>query len=461
VRCRQFRSNEGAIDYTRYRGLIEMNETVGAALKSGSGTRFEDQYLRVALRFETGDERHKVLKFRLRDRLAAREGDVMSRISRERLEQVRAVLHRAAEMVDAAAPLALRRLSVTSEAIDTLGDAWRCVVEALSEGGFPAGRLPSITDLLDAIRTAENGVRDDQVAGALATLVPVQSALAELRDVRGLAELMERAPLAATTLGFDRVLLSRIEESVWVPNSIHAVRDSQLANDIVQAGRERLRTIDNSLLEIHIVRRNRPLVVADTADQPNLHRAMIDTARTHSYVATPITGSQQVIGFLHADCHDRHRRLDSTDRDLLWSFSDGLSHIISRVAAIEELDGMRAQLGRLAGHAADVVAAPAWPVPGPTRVPVIGIRTSAVRVPQPGAGLADRSPNESALTRREVDVMLLMGEGRTNSQIARRLVISEGTAKSHVKSILRKLQATNRAEAVARWLRAQHMRQAT
>jgi DNA-binding CsgD family transcriptional regulator len=51
--------------------------------------------------------------------------------------------------------------------------------------------------------------------------------------------------------------------------------------------------------------------------------------------------------------------------------------------------------------------------------------------------------------------MRLVAEGRTNAQIGRILVISEGTAKSHVKGILRKMEAANRAEAVALWLREQ------
>jgi DNA-binding NarL/FixJ family response regulator len=44
-----------------------------------------------------------------------------------------------------------------------------------------------------------------------------------------------------------------------------------------------------------------------------------------------------------------------------------------------------------------------------------------------------------------------MANGDTNQRIGRRLTISEGTVKSHVKHILRKLSASNRAEAVARW----------
>jgi DNA-binding NarL/FixJ family response regulator len=46
-----------------------------------------------------------------------------------------------------------------------------------------------------------------------------------------------------------------------------------------------------------------------------------------------------------------------------------------------------------------------------------------------------------------------MATGETNAGIAARLIISEGTVKSHVKHILRKLGAANRAEAVCRYLR--------
>jgi len=59
-----------------------------------------------------------------------------------------------------------------------------------------------------------------------------------------------------------------------------------------------------------------------------------------------------------------------------------------------------------------------------------------------------------ALTPRELDVLRLLAKGQTNVEIARALVVREGTIKYHVKNILRKLGATSRADAVSRYARA-------
>jgi DNA-binding CsgD family transcriptional regulator len=58
-----------------------------------------------------------------------------------------------------------------------------------------------------------------------------------------------------------------------------------------------------------------------------------------------------------------------------------------------------------------------------------------------------------ALTPREVEVLRLMGDGLVNKEIADRLNISEHTAKFHVASILGKLQASSRTDAVAQGMR--------
>jgi DNA-binding NarL/FixJ family response regulator len=57
------------------------------------------------------------------------------------------------------------------------------------------------------------------------------------------------------------------------------------------------------------------------------------------------------------------------------------------------------------------------------------------------------------LTPRELEVLEMLAEGLSNKQIAAHLNISEHTAKFHVNSILNKLSAGTRTEAVMRALR--------
>ncbi|MGI6878963.1 response regulator [Microbacterium sp. gxy059] len=56
-------------------------------------------------------------------------------------------------------------------------------------------------------------------------------------------------------------------------------------------------------------------------------------------------------------------------------------------------------------------------------------------------------PSLDQLTPREREVLSALGEGLSNAQIARRFVISEPTAKSHVSNVLTKLQAPTRMRA--------------
>lgn len=60
----------------------------------------------------------------------------------------------------------------------------------------------------------------------------------------------------------------------------------------------------------------------------------------------------------------------------------------------------------------------------------------------PGAG--------ASLTRREIEVLNIVSEGRTNAEVAARLWVSEPTIKFHLSNIFRKLGVTNRTEA-AHW----------
>jgi len=62
--------------------------------------------------------------------------------------------------------------------------------------------------------------------------------------------------------------------------------------------------------------------------------------------------------------------------------------------------------------------------------------------------LAERVRGET-VSEREIDVLKLMAQGKSNKEIGSALFISRGTVKSHVKNIFAKLKVNSRAEAVA------------
>jgi DNA-binding NarL/FixJ family response regulator len=64
-----------------------------------------------------------------------------------------------------------------------------------------------------------------------------------------------------------------------------------------------------------------------------------------------------------------------------------------------------------------------------------------------GSGGERRQP--SLLSKREEEVLRLVAEGLTNEEIARRLIISKTTVKTHVASVLNKLGVESRTQAVA------------
>lgn len=68
--------------------------------------------------------------------------------------------------------------------------------------------------------------------------------------------------------------------------------------------------------------------------------------------------------------------------------------------------------------------------------------------PKVAAKLAQRV-QEEPLTEREVQILKLLAEGKSNRAIGQALFITESTVKSHLKSLFIKLDVTSRAEAIA------------
>jgi len=62
--------------------------------------------------------------------------------------------------------------------------------------------------------------------------------------------------------------------------------------------------------------------------------------------------------------------------------------------------------------------------------------------------LIREQPDKLEVSGREIEVLKLLAAGKTNAQIAKELVISQNTVKTHIKNTLKKLGASNRTEAV-------------
>ncbi|MCV7258747.1 LuxR C-terminal-related transcriptional regulator [Mycobacterium shimoidei] len=278
----------------------------------------------------------------------------------------------------------------------------------------------------------------------------MRKALSRLRGVDSVEQMLDRAPVELCRCGFDRAIISRVEESTWWVEAVHVNGDPEWACEIARVAREHPMRIDHPLVECEIMRRRAPVLVPDVQRDHRTNAAIGQASLSRSYVAAPIMPDGRIIGLLHADCYNSRRHVDEEDMAVLWMFAEGFGYAFQRTALSERLRSARSEIQRMArdiASAADNLC---------TAQTVLGRRrpVSELGTPAPvAASLAPGSGIDSLLSRREIEVVSLMAQGKSNGSIATHLVISEGTVKTHVKHILRKLKASNRAEAVFRYMR--------
>jgi DNA-binding NarL/FixJ family response regulator len=116
-----------------------------------------------------------------------------------------------------------------------------------------------------------------------------------------------------------------------------------------------------------------------------------------------------------------------TEQNVLAWAEAGAAGYVPNSASLDELVAMLEQIGRGEQTCAPRICG------GLMRRIAAGVRGGVV--------------HEAALTRREAEIFELVGQGLSNKDIARRLGISVGTAKSHVHNLLSKLSLQRRGEA--------------
>ena len=273
----------------------------------------------------------------------------------------------------------------------------------------------------------------------------VAGVLRRLAELGPPSELRTHAPgLAAEALGFDRVLLTSISNGMLTAEALQVAGSD--AGELLTALREAPVALEYPLLEGEIMRRRRPQLVRAAAGEPASRRAFADVLGWTEYATAPILLDGRTIGFLHGD--RRAGGVDEADAEALGAFATCFAIVYERAVLRQRVRVQREQLRQVA----------AW---ADARTSELGDRAislaEAVADEEPATGLRQANGGQDALrnllTPRELEVLELMVRGDTNGQIARELVLSAGTVKFHVKNVLRKLHAANRAEATSRYLR--------
>jgi DNA-binding CsgD family transcriptional regulator len=333
------------------------------------------------------------------------------------------------------------------EVVDDLGTLLR----EHAEGG--GSRLVALATNLVELQGLHHELRELHTAQRLRALTSVHDALARLRGIDTTAKLIERCPQEVCEgCGFERAVISRVVNAEWFVSNAYYSHDPQWARDFVEFSQTQAHPrLDHMILETEMIRRRAPALVPDATADPRSYKPLVDHAQVRSYVAAPIMPAGRVIGFLHADYRFTRREVDTVDRDVLWAFAEGFGHAFERAVLRERLQAQRTEIRRMMRATEEII----------DDLCNAEIQLSAVTesesaaVTRTGASIfiAPQSRLDLLLTKREVEVLSLMSDGSTNAAIANELVISEGTVKSHVKHILRKLRASNRAEAVSRYLR--------
>jgi LuxR family transcriptional regulator, regulator of acetate metabolism len=294
--------------------------------------------------------------------------------------------------------------------------------------------------LLVELLALEREVVEAEYVRRADALERVSDAVRRLGEIGSPQGILDRAAeeLVASS-EFDRVLIGEVGPEGLRARSLWSAEDPAWAAAALEELRGQAIALEYPSIEDEVARRQRTEIVQAREGRSRAAMRLIEVLGWHSYVVAALVVQGHTVGLLHADAGPgaARRDLDGLDAEVATRYTEGLAGVFERAVLREMLQlhhhelrsavgWMSARLGQLAGNAGDGVA-----IAEPSQ-----------------AGSPD------SLTTRELDVLRLLARGQTNLEIARALVVREGTVKYHVKNILRKLGATSRADAVSRYARS-------
>jgi len=209
---------------------------------------------------------------------------------------------------------------------------------------------------------------------------------------------MTTSPLRVVIADDQRVVREGLAMLIGLLDGIQVVA---MAADGVEA-------VDQALL-------HRPDVVVMDLRMPNL-----DGAAATARIRAELPQTQVLVLTTYAD-----------DDALFPALQAGARGYLTKNASAEEIEQALSALGRGQTHLA----------------PEVQQRLVAASLDARAAGPGPTAPPDG-LSAREVEVLTLIAAGRSNTEIARELVLSNATIKSHINHIFAKIGARDRAQAV-------------
>ena len=323
---------------------------------------------------------------------------------------------------------------------------------AMSSGGSRGIKVRQLKDLRAEMLTLTLEIQRGFLERQQSMIQGIGDSLQRLSGTDSTSHLVERATVeVCRSCGVDRCAMFRTNGSQLIVESVHFSGDAAFQEEWRSFAQAHPPELKHQDAEVQALRRRVPVMVDDPADLDGM-RDVIEAGHSTSYVAAPVVVRGSVIGLIHADRYYSGLHVDPVVRDAVATFASGLGYALERNALI---DRTRSQLARMREMIADVETSMEDLFHGGVslRREERGTVDPAGRVPVIPKSAESRL--SGLLTRRELEVIELMARGASNGDIAERLVISEGTVKSHVKHILRKLHAANRAQAVSTYVRVQ------
>jgi DNA-binding CsgD family transcriptional regulator/GAF domain-containing protein len=314
--------------------------------------------------------------------------------------------------------------------------------ERISLPSDPTDEVATTAEILISILRLQCELLDHDLARRVKSMSEIRQALGYLRGMPPHTMIHAAPEVLSREFDFARTMISTVRGSLWLPRYLHIEEENSDPHGrrFLEYVIDRHIQLADAPLETELVRKRCGAFAPSPMDDKRTFKELVEVSGSFGYIAAPITVQGRAIGILHVDRPEPHGIVTMDHLEQLEAFAECLSVAFESAVLEEKAAQQRVNVESLCGNVDELLSRSArsvlWLLPG------------AAPGPRHDAYHRDQ-PSVPALTSREREIMSHVATGATNGQIARCLVISEGTVKSHLKHIAKKLNTSSRAAAVA------------